>query len=283
MNDVEKKFRESLRHHEVTPPPAVWGQLSANLAQKRKRKAVVYWRVAAAGALLLLGTLTLMVLHRSEPAHENVTRREQLPTSDSKDPSAALAEKKVMDSVRIPVPSGEEREASTTLAGATPVTKKDDQGLEVRGSEDMLPRRSSHRPAQSPVVPPTPQPDRSQVAALPPTVPEAANPSLPTAVVPEVLSPTALEPGRSASEELALLDPPPAAAVTQGRTVTVIYKPGNRSPRTPSSPDQDTGLLSKTLSFLEDVKKNGPTYSELRSAKSALIENVFSRDPDKQQ
>ncbi len=81
MNDVEKKFGESLRHHEVTPPPAVWDQLSTNLAQKGKRKAVAYWRIAAAVALLLLGTGTLIVLLRSEPTRERIVQRKQPPVS----------------------------------------------------------------------------------------------------------------------------------------------------------------------------------------------------------
>ena len=76
MNDVEKKFRESLRHHEVSPPPAVWDQLSTNLAPPRRRKAVVYWRVAAAVALLLLGTGTLIILLRSEPAGQKLVQQQ---------------------------------------------------------------------------------------------------------------------------------------------------------------------------------------------------------------
>ncbi len=281
MNDVEKKFRELLRHHEVTPPPAVWDQLSANLAQKRKRKAVAYWRVAAAVALLLLGTGTLIMLLRSEPARESVAQRERPSAIDSEAPSVALTDqKKAIDPVRTPAPSGEEPEASTALAGVAPVVKEDKYAPEEQRPGNASVSQPQDSPAQLPTVLPTPQPERLRVAALQSTVPEAADNSMPADPVHKVALAAVSKSDRSAPNELA--SAPPPAAVAQRRTVTVTYKPGNRSLDTPSH-DQDGGLLSKTLSFLEDVKKNGPTYSELRSAKSALIDNVFSRDPDKEQ
>jgi hypothetical protein len=124
------------------------------------------------------------------------------------------------------------------------------------------------------------QPKRPPVATLPPTAPEAVK-LVPTGAVREVLLIDVPQPDGSAPTTLASSGPPPTATGAQRRTITVIYKPGSRLPQ-PPAPDQNDGLFSKTLSFLEDVKKNAPTYSELRLAKSALIDNVFSRDPARQ-
>ncbi len=283
MNDVEKKFGELLRHHEVPPPPAVWDQLSANLAQKRRRKAVVYWRVAAAVVLLLLGTGTLIMLLRNEPAREKVAQLEQPPASNREGPAGALfdadrtGEANASQEV---TPSSDESEASPALVDSAPVAK-DKHASEERSPENISAEQSPDRPTRLPDVPSTPQPERLQVTALQSTVPEAADKLMPTAAVHKVLPPAASQPDGSTLNELVSSDPSLAAAEAQRRTVTVIYKPGNRLTQ-PPVPDQNDGLLSKTLSFLEDVKKNGPTYSELRSAKSALIDNVFSRDPAKE-
>ena len=284
MNDVEKKFGELLRHHEVPPPPAVWDQLSANLAQKRQRKAVVYWRVAAAVVLLLLGTGTLIMLLRNEPAGEGVAQQEQPPASNREEPAEALfdadrtGEANASQEV---TPSSDESEASPALVDSAPVAK-DKHASEERSLESISAEQSPDRPTRLPDVSSTPQPERPRVAALPPTVPEAADKLMPPpAAVHKVLPSAASQPDGSTLNELTSSDPSLAAAEAQRRTVTVIYKPGNRLTQ-PLVPDQNDGLLSKTLSFLEDVKKNGPTYSELRSAKSALIDNVFSRDPAKE-
>ena len=283
MNDVEKKFGESLRHHQVMPPPAVWDQLSANLAQKRRRRAVVYWRVAAAVVLLLLGTGTLIMLLRNEPAREGVAQQKQPPASNREEPAGALfdadrtGEANASQEV---TPSSDESEASPALVDSAPVAK-DKYASEERSLESISAEQSPDRPTRLPDVPSVPQPDRPRVAALPPTIPEAADKLIPIATAHKVLLSAASQPDGLSLNELASSDPLPTATGEQRRTITVIYKPGNRLSQ-PSVPDQNDGLLSKTLSFLEDVKKNGPTYSELRSAKSTLIDNVFSRDPAKE-
>ena len=273
-----------MRHHEVPPPPAVWDQLSANLAQKRRRKAVVYWRAAAAVVLLLLGTLTFMMLLRNEPAGERIAQQKQPPISNQEEPAGALADSdragEANASREVTPPSGES-EVSPTLVDSAPVAK-DKHASEERSLESISAEQSPDLPTRLPDVPPTPQPERPRVAALPPTIPEAADKLIPIATAHKVLPSAASQSDGLALNELASSDPLPTATGAQRRTVTVIYKPGNRLPQ-PSAPDQNDGLLSKTLSFLEDVKKNRPTYSELRSAKSALIDNVFSRDPAKQQ
>ena len=277
MNDVEKKFGESLRHHQVTPPPAVWDQLSANLAQKRKRKVVIYWRVAAAVTLLLLGTLTL-VLFRSEPTGEKFAQREQPPASNREEPAGALFDADrtgEANAAQEITPSGDTSESSSALTESVPVAKQNRSAPEVSSPGSILAE-------QLPDVSSVPQPERSPVAGLSPTVPEAVDQAMPTAAVHKVLPSAASQPDGLAPSEIAISESPTIATGAQRRTITVIYKPGNRLPQ-PPAPDQNDGLLSKTLSFLEDVKKNGPTYSELRSAKSALIDNVFSRDPAKQQ
>ncbi len=283
MNDVEKKFGESLRHHEVLPPPAVWDQLSANLAQKRKRKAVAYWRIAAAVALLLLGTGTLIMLLRSESAVKTISQQKQPPASDPKESTAALAERtKEPNPSHGETSSGNASEASAAVASSAPVAKKDKSLPEEHSPTSASLSQLPDSPPQLPDVLPTPQPERPPVAALPPTAPEVAGKMMPPAAVHKIPSSTEAALNKPTVQALALSDSLPATTGAQRRTITVIYKPGNRLPKTPLS-DQNGGLLSKTLSFLEDVKKNGPTYSELRSAKSALIDNVFSRDPDKQQ
>lgn len=279
MNDIEKNFQESLRHHEVTPPPAVWDQLSGSLVQKRQKKAV-YWRVAAAVALLLLGTGTLVMLLRSEPVPKTVTQREQPAALDSKESlNTPSGREKTIDSVKTDLPSDAKKAASTALAGSAPSVKKREEYLSENNSGNALASQTDSHPAR---VRPVGEPERLRVAALPPTVPKVTNASPSTTPVYEVLPSAEVRLDRSVAEELASLDAPPTAAVAQRRTVTVIYKPGNRSPKT-AEINQNDKFLSKTLSFLEDVKKNGLAFSELRSAKSELIDNVFSRDQNDKQ
>ncbi|MGB3780554.1 MAG: hypothetical protein WA960_19475 [Tunicatimonas sp.] len=282
MNDVEKKFRESLRHHEVSPPPAVWDQLSTNLAPPRRRKAVVYWRVAAAVALLLLGTGTLIILLRSEPAGQKLVQQQPpasnpeeltgIPADTNRTEGANFSQKAAL--------SSNSSESSPALARSAPLTKQGKDASETPGLRSISPEPPRNRSMHSPSAGSVTQPRRSTVATLPPTAPEAVKLVPPVAV--REVPPAVPQPDSSAPTTLTSSDPPPAATGAQRRTITVIYKPGSRSPQ-PPAPDQNDGLLSKTLSFLEDVKKNGPTYSELRLAKSALIDNVFSRDPDQQQ
>ncbi|MGB3850745.1 MAG: hypothetical protein WA958_12315 [Tunicatimonas sp.] len=282
MNDVEKKFSESLRHHEVSPPPAVWNQLSANLAQQRRRKAVVYWRVAAAVALLLLGVGTLITLLRSEPAGQKLVQQ-QPPASNPEELTGAPADSNRTEGANFSqkaAPSSDASESSPALAGSVPLAKQDRDAPKTPDLRSISAEPARDRLTQLPSAGSVTQPKHPTVATLPPMAFEAVK-LVPTVAVRQVLPPTVPQPNGLAPTTLASSDPPPTATGVQRRTITVIYKPGSRSSQ-PPAPNQNDGLLSKTLSFLEDVKKNGPTYSELRSAKSALLDNVFSRDPAKQ-
>lgn len=284
MNDIEKNFQESLRHHEVAPPPAVWDQLNTNLVQKRKKKAV-YWRVAAAVTLLLLGTGTLIMLLRSEPPVKIVSQQDQSSASNPEESAVALSERAAaMDSVAIVAPSSAGQVASSVMADQKRVAEEEEQQplSDEYQQVDARLSQSTETAAQSPNVPSAQEPEGHRVAVLQPIVPEVTNTPLPTTPVNEILPSVEVQLDRSPTEELASSDAPPTAAVAQRRTVTVIYKPGNRLPKATET-NQNDKFLSKTLSFLEDVKKNGLAYGELRSAKSELIDNVFSRDRNNQQ
>ncbi len=282
MNDIEKNFQESLQHHEVAPPPAVWDQLSASLVQKRKRKAVWYWRAAAAVTLLLLGTGTLITLLRSEPAEKVVRQQQRSPAPRQEESSVALAERtEATDSVPAAAPSSAGQVASSVMADQKRVAEVEQAISDEYQQVDARLSQPIHIPAQSPNVPSAQEPESLRVAALQPTVPKVTSAPLPTTPANEVLPSAKVQPDRSATEELASSDPLPTDVV-QRRTVTVIYKPGNRASEIIQA-DQNDKFFSKTLSFLEDLKKNGLAFSELRSAKSDLINNVFLRDRTNQQ
>lgn len=51
---IDQVFRDKLANFEETPPAIVWENIQANLAGQKRKKLMLYWRVAGAAAVLLL-------------------------------------------------------------------------------------------------------------------------------------------------------------------------------------------------------------------------------------
>lgn len=64
----DKLFRDKLQHYQVVPPPSAWSRIDRNM---RPSQRMAYWRVAAAVALLLVGTWYLVKW--STAPHQAVT------------------------------------------------------------------------------------------------------------------------------------------------------------------------------------------------------------------
>lgn len=295
MSDLEKKFK-SLKQHEVMPPPAAWEQLNGQLVQKRKRKAVAYWRVAAVVSLLLLGTTVFLLFRNGDQA--SPMAGSSVPTDSvvgvaqpTEEYDAAekpmVASSGALDSMDITVAPQNKKSGISPLAERTEVSVSDEGTAPPTDLAVDVARPGAARPTEStvdaaqPTVAQTLQPlhrvapssvalasapavDRSEehmgVAALPE--------NHPVATADDDSEQSRTEPTVAASQE--------RSPVAQRRTVTIIYKPGGQRAKANPS-DSETGLFAKTLSFLGDVKENGIGYSELRSAKSELVDQVFSR------
>ena len=321
MSDFEKKF-ELLKHHEVVPPPTAWEQLNGRLEQKRKRKAMTYWRVAAVVTLLLLSSIALLLLRDGNQTSPMTVS--SVP-ADSTVGVAQPAEPNHM--AEIPTIASSEEKASTDTVLAPQDTKPVVSPLAQRGtllesentqvpakqekvpvSEDHLTQLAESTVSMAPPDAAQPAESRSGMTTVGAAQPGAAQPTqkernrqLPSRVMPSSVAPASAPVADRAEENIevaalpesqpvavadddseqsrtepTMASSPESSPVAQRRTITVIYKPGGqRAKAKPSA--SETGLFAKTLSFLDDVKENGIGYSELRSAKSELVDQVFSR------
>ena len=281
MSDLEKNF-EALKHHEVVPPRQTWEQLSRRLEQKRQRKAATYWRVAAAVALLLLSTTVFWLLRGNDQASPLAggtvpDRVQPTPLAADAVPATPLAE----ETRELPAaPSGT---ATTTDATASLQRTAPAATLSAK-------RKQASTPDQRVVPPSAVQPSVALTASerdhrrplhQVESAAAASTASSSTTATSRVIAPLKLiekperdatvadaDPGRTSSVD--------STTVAPRRTITVIYRPGGKRVKAGQS-DQGKGLFAKTLSLLGEVKENGIGYSELRSAKSELIDTMFSR------
>ena len=258
MNDIEK-LSEKLRNHTVTPPPEAWQTLAQGLHQKRRKKRVAYWRVAA--AVMLLGVaITWLGLE-----NQNLVSR--------------VAQQVVTDSVAV---------SKELLIADNQVVTKDadiDSESELKSVTETPNKHPSAMPAVSDVEPsllsdelsikiPSPSPlatgkKETRVIEEVNIDSEQSTAQQPTLIV-EASRYRKSTPGADtlqAEEE-----------IVSGSAVTVIYQP---NPATLAEKKSLGEKIDRTLTFLEE---HGIGYSELRSAKSDLVDKLFSgKEPQREE
>ena len=260
MNDIEK-LSEKLRNYTVKPPPEAWQTLAQGLHQKRRKKRVAYWWAAA--AVVLLGVaITWLGLE-----NQNLVPR--------------VAQQAVTDSVTV---------SKEVLIVDNQVVTKDadiDSESELKSVTENPNKHPSAMPAVSDVEPsllsdelsikiPSPSPlaigkketrviegvrvDYEQSTARQPTLIVEASRYRKAAPKTDTLQ---------AEEEV----------MTHGSAaVTVIYQP---NPATLAEKKSLGQKIDRTLTFLEE---HGIGYSELRSAKSDLVDKLFSgKEPQREE
>ena len=244
MKNIDKLFSEKLTHHEVTPPAVAWDTLAEALQRKRRKRRVGYWSVAA--TLLLIGTLTTFIVGLDQE------KEAVMPISQE---SSVVASPLVADG-QFP----EEDQDNTLEQEITPVTH--------RSAPERVPSEKSTPPvASSPVVKEPTHLERPMTT--PPVLAErnAVEVSLPTrekksANQTLVVDATRYKRADTVSDK--------ETESVRPSEVTVIYQP---NPSTLAKRNSLGQRIDKTLTFIQD---HGIGFSELRSAKSTLVNKVFS-------
>ena len=251
MKNIEHLFSEKLKNHEVAPPAATWNALTDALQRNRRKQRMKYRLVAA--VLLLMGAtlaLTLWMYRETAP----------------------------------PVAQDLPDTLSQPLAGGP--LQVDNQSDTIQNSAKLASKRSA--PKQLPVL----KESATQATDLPVIRKSSLPEELPMAVPPSLSAEKASEVVLPVNEEEPItrtfvvdasrykksaVNTTSEIRQTAPSKVTVIYQPN------PSALAKKNSLgekIEKTLTFLEN---HGIGFSELRSAKSNLVDKVFStKEPKKE-
>ena len=246
MKDIDQQAKEQLPQYEVAPPPMVWDTLSDVLQQKRRRRRAGYWAVAA--VLLVVGMLGVIAL-RWQPEKRSVITIQgkpaltpRLPASDEPTQADRLAD--------LPDPNA----VSTPLSALPPRTAPAEP---KKASGYGEPKEALGRVEDLPVV-------------VPPVLAEAAKTKVVSVAEKKSDQPTlVVEASRYRKRDTTAAQ---VAERAQPAEITVIYQPNPSALARKKSLGQQIG---KTLTFIQD---NGISFSELRSAKSALVDKLFSKE-----
>ena len=247
--NIDKLFSEKLAHHEVVPPAATWETLAGALRQKRRKRRVGYWSVAAAVLLMVATTVLIVGLEREST-----------------------------------VPVAQEQKPSPEDSGSLAADKSSTVDHQVRTSEPKptsLPQRETSTPvvvSETSTLPVTSPPEMKEPARLEERL-VTAPPALAEREIQETPLPTN---EKKSTRQTYVVDASrykkadttttQTAESDQPSEVTVIYQPN------PSALARKKSLgqrIDKTLTFIQD---HGIGFSELRSAKSHLVDKVFSKD-----
>lgn len=195
MKEFDKIFSEKLYHHKTTPPADLWGAMDEALdREQNKKKKIVFWRVAAAIALLLVAG-SLFWVNQDAPSPVQLSE-ENASSLESVQPVAPRQQDALA--------SEEEREVSREMEERVPK-----QTESVSESPATIPHQYAEAKAETPkgatsVDEVSPVTNR----ALPPEL-EKINPRQPTLA------------------ELSSDQPATLAALPQNsERVTIIYRPG---------------------------------------------------------
>ena len=244
MNDIDKLIEEKLKSHEVAPPAATWETLAGALQQKRRQRRIGYW--SAAAALLLVGAAAILIVWLNQ----------------GKETAKPVAQEPAV--VSRPLATDE------TLPEDHPIATLGEEKRSVAQPSTPEPVASSETP-MPPVAQPPVKKKRARVEELPLTVPPVLaeketevlsasqqKPTQPTLVV----NASRYKKTDSVTEE--------QTASADPSEVTVIYQP---NPSTLAKKKSIGQQIGKTLTFIQN---HGIGFSELRSAKSNLVNRVFS-------
>ena len=251
MNDLEK-LSEKLRNHTVTPPPGAWQTLAQGLQQKRRKRRAVYWWVAA--AVLLLGVAISWIESDHQVLAPRVAQQDSI-DSVTVSKEALAADNQVVDK-DIDIDSESELESTTETPNkhlsATPEVSDIEPSLLADELSIKIPSPSPLATTEKEtVVIEEVKADFEQSTARQPTLIVEASRYRKSTPEKDTLQ---------AEEEV----------VMRSSAVTVIYQP---NPSTLAEKKSLGQKIDRTLTFLEE---HGISYSELRSAKSDLVDKLFS-------
>ena len=250
MKDIDKLIEEKLAQHEVVPPAAAWDALAAALQQKRRQRRIAFWWAAA--ALLVVGVSTILIVgsDKDRDTGTPVVQESPLvprPLALDQGPSTGVAS--VPDREVVPISQSLVSEQMSAVESPT--------SAETNLLETSAPARSEALPVTTP-----------------PVLTERTEPPVSASARETKARKTTWVVNASRYRKDTATQPPNEP--TRPSEVTVIYQPN------PSALAKKRSLgqrIDKTLTFIQD---HGIGFSELRSAKSELVDKVLSREEPNQ-
>ena len=238
MKDIEKLFSDKLAHHEVVPPPGHWDALAETLQRKRRRQKAGYRWVAA--VLLLIGAAVGFVRLGQPSAKSSLTQE--------------VSEEKNITS------------ESTTLPTESLARASADQSVMTHQIPVAVPNIRSVAPQTVEEIQPV---VKERPIAVMPDIKEITQEPISStpATAPRTLVVDASRYKKVKTDHLL-----PAASPAAVAPVTVIYQP---NPSVLAKSNSLGQRIDKTLTF---IGEHGIGFSELRSAKSNLMDKVFSKE-----
>lgn len=251
MNDIEK-LSEKLRNHTITPPPESWQTLAQGLHQKRRKKRIAYWWVAA--AVLLLGVaITWIGLEKQvltprvaqQVVADSITVSKEALIIDSQDVIEDIGINSKGELKLVTETLSKHPSAVSEVSDVEPSLLSDELSIKIPSPSPLATGKKETRVIEEVRV------DSEQSTARQPTLIVEA--SRYRKLTPKIDT-------LQAGEEV----------MTRGSAVTVIYQP---NPATLAEKKSLGQKIDRTLTFLEE---HGIGYSELRLAKSDLVDKLFS-------
>lgn len=249
--EIDQLFREKLVTHSETPKQAGWQQLNDRLQQNKKRKGMVYWRVAAA-VLLLLSAIGFLL-------YSPATSERTIAEAEQAKPAIGTEAEQIQEDNTTVMPLEIPEEA---IAQQQPEQAKQQTETKV---ED--PVQEAIRPQHSPQLAVQEKEKMHQIPSAGTTeTAEAALPNLNT------LDTQAL----ALETEAPIVDPEPLLQQEIQEQVIIEYKPAGRKKVTllaASLPAENTQEESgsKVSKLLKKVKNTEIDLISLREAKNELI------------
>ena len=258
MNDIEK-LSEKLRNHTVAPPPVAWQTLAQGLHQKRRKKRVAYWWVAAAVALLGVAITWIGLENQNlvprvaqQTVTDSVAVNKEALVADNQDVIEDIDIDSKGELKLVTETSSKHPSAVSEVSEVEPSLLSDELSINIPSPSPLVAGKKETRVIEEMKA------DSEQSTARQPTLIVEASRYRKSAPKTDTLQ---------AEEEV----------MTHGSAVTIIYQP---NPATLAEKKSLGEKIDRTLTFLEE---HGIGYSELRSAKSDLVDKLFSgKEPQRE-
>lgn len=243
--EIDQLFRDKLVKHSETPKQASWQELNNRLQQNKKRKGMVYWRVAAA-VLLLLSAIGFL-LYTPATTEQHIAQVEQKTEEKADGPEVH-----------------QEKESETPLIVP-------EEALALEQTEKAKPQPEIHQPVK--------QSRKTQQAAQLASAEQHVSESTPAVeeiVVPVQEIPTLDEQALAMGVTTPEVTPQPIHQAKAREEVIIEYKPSGGKSVTllaashPADEDDDESG-SRVGKFLKKVKNTEIDLISLREAKDELI------------
>jgi cytoskeletal protein RodZ len=245
-NELDRLFKEKLAQHSEPVQKANWEALAGRLQQKKKKSRQLYWQIAAAVLILMLGSWAVL-RYQTETTRPIAQAPQQTPDKTIEQPAVQ--------------PEAE----GPMLAEQTPKAEKASEALEVDttegnpSKEKAQPQIRQKQPVYLAQETENKASDEDQpvLEMLPEALPKENKPTLLASHTPDI-------------PEI-VLEKQPAEVAEKEEVVIIEYIPDNSPTYLAKAENKEATGGKKLLSFLKKVKNTELSLSDLREAKNELI------------